>query len=325
MSTMQRLTLIGLYNHDSTLFDNLTLPEEYDKEVFIDSLMIEHGEKCVLYSNPEFMKYSIGAWGRKWSLELERIAQALQAEYNPIYNYDRYEEWTETDKPDVTTTRTHNDTDTRTNDNTDTQTLDNSTTRTHDNTDTQTLGNSTTRTHNDTDTRTNNNTDTQTNRYDVVTEQNIDGNVEHQVSADNSSSYQPESKDITNTGKTTVANDGTITDAHTGTITDAHTGTITDANTGTITDAHTGTITDANSGTITDAHTGTITDAHTGTITDHEEGTRANVEHDGHLFGNIGVTTSATMVTEVVAQRYRYNLYGTAARIFANELLIGIY
>lgn len=293
MSTMQRLTLIGLYNYDSTLFDGLTLPEEYDKSIFIDSLLMEHGEKCVLYSNPDFMKYSIGAWGRKWSMELERIAEALQAEYNPIYNYDRYEEWTETDKPDVTTTRTHNDTDTRTNDNTDTQTLDNSTTRTHD----------------DTDTRTNNNTDTQTNRYDVVTEQNVDGNAEHQVSADNSSSYQPESKDITNAGKTTVANDGTITDAHTGTITDAHTGTITDAN----------------SGTITDAHTGTITDAHTGTITDREAGTRSDVEHDGHLYGNIGVTTSAAMVSEVVAQRYRYNLYGTAARIFANELLIGIY
>jgi len=341
MSTMQRLTLIGLYNYDSTLFDGLTLPEEYDKNVFIDSLLLEHGEKCVLYSNPEFMKYSIGAWGRKWSMELERIAEALQAEYNPIYNYDRFEKWTETDKPDVTTTRTH--------DNTDTQTLNNSTTRTHDNTDTQTLDNSTTRTHNDTDTRTNdntdtttnNNTDTQTNRYDVVTEQNTDGNVEHQVSADNSSSYQPERKDITNNGKTTQSNDGTITnahtgtitDAHTGTITDAHTGTITDANSGTITDAHTGTITDANSGTITDAHTGTITDAnsgtitdaHTGTITDREAGTRANVEHDGHLYGNIGITTSAAMVSEVIAQRYRYNLYGTAARIFANELLIGIY
>ena len=261
MSTMQRLTLIGLYNYDSTLFDGLTLPEEYDKEVFIDSLLMEHGEKCVLYSNPDFMKYSIGAWGRKWSMELKRIAEALQAEYNPIHNYDRYEEWTETDKPDITTTRTH--------DNTDTQTLDNSTTRTHDN------------------------TDTQTNRYDVVTEQNVDGNAEHQVSADNSSSYQPESKDITNTGKTTVSNDGTITDAHTGTI--------------------------------TDANSGTITDAHTGTITDEEKGTRSDIEHDGHLYGNIGITTSVQMWTEELKARMQYNLYDTAARIFANELLIGIY
>lgn len=261
MSTMQRLTLIGIYDYDPTLFDGLTLPEGYDKQTFIDSLLLEHGEKCVLYSNPEFMKFSIGAWGRKWALELERIAQALRAEYDPIYNYDRHEEWTETDKPDVTTTRTHN------------------------NTDTQTLNNSTT--------RTNNNTDTQTNRYDVVTEQNVDGTAEHTVSADNSGTYQPESYDTTNAGKTTVSNDGTITDAHTGTITDA------------------------NSGTISDAHTGTITDA--------EKGTRSNVDHKGHIYGNIGVTTSAQMVTEVVQQRFKYNLYATACKLFANDLLIGIY
>ena len=129
------------------------------------------------------------------------------------------------------------------------------------------------------------------------------------MSADNSSSYQPESKDTSNSGKATQSNDGTITDAHTGTITDAHTGTITDAN----------------SGTISDAHTGTITDAHTGTISDREAGVRSDVTHSGHIQGNIGVTTSAQMVTEVVRQRFEVNLYGVATKIFANELLIGIY
>lgn len=245
MSTMQRLTLIGLYNYDSTLFDALTLPDGYNKETFINSLLLEHGEKCVLYSNPVFLKQAIALWGSKWQLELSRIYGALTAEYNPIYNYDRYEDWTETDKPDVTTTRTHNDT----------------------------------------DTRTNNNTDTQTNRYDVVTAQNVDGFNEHTVSADNSSVYQPESKDTSNSGKITQSNDGTITDAH----------------------------------------TGTITDAHTGTISDREAGTRSDVKHSGHIVGNIGVTTSAQMVSEVVRQRFEYNLYSIAGRLFANELLIGIY
>lgn len=281
MSTMQRLTLIGLYNYEQTfdrdLFSGLELPDHYDKPTFINALLLEHGEKCVMYSDPNFFKSAINIWSKKWALELSRIYDALIAEYNPIYNYDRYEDWTETDKPDVTTTRTHNDTDTRTNNNTDTQTLGNKLTRTH------------------------NNTDTQTNRYDIVTEQNVDGFNEHTVSADNSSSYQPESKDTSNSGKATQSNDGTITDAHTGTITDA------------------------NSGTITDAHTGTITDAHTGTISDREAGTRSDVKHSGHIQGNIGVTTSAQMVSEVVRQRFEMNLYGVATKLFANELLIGIY
>lgn len=93
MSTMQRLTLIGLYSYDNTLFDNLVLPEGYDKNTFIDTLLLEHGEKAVMYPELDFMKFSIGAVSRKWQLELERIYQALTAEYDPTWNYDRHEEY----------------------------------------------------------------------------------------------------------------------------------------------------------------------------------------------------------------------------------------
>lgn len=265
MSTMQRMTLVGLYNYENTfgrdLFRNLALPEGYDKTTFVNSLLLEHGEKCVLYTNPDFFVSAIGIWCGKWGLELERIYDALTEEYNPIWNYDRHDEWTETDKPDNLITRTHNNTDTQTN--------------------------------NNTDTTTNNNTDTTTNRYDVVTTQNIDSTSENQISADNSSSYQPDNKNISNAGKTTVANDGTITDAHTGTI--------------------------------TDAHTGTITDAHTGTITDSEKGTRSNIDHKAHMWGNIGVTTSSQLAESETLLRAKRNLYDIATRLFANELLIGIY
>lgn len=93
MSTSVRMTLIGLYNYDNTLFDNLTLPTGYDKDTYIESLLLEHGEKPVLYPDPEFMKFSIGAFSRKWALELKKIYEALTADYNPIENYDRQEKW----------------------------------------------------------------------------------------------------------------------------------------------------------------------------------------------------------------------------------------
>lgn len=233
MSTMQRLTLIGLYNYEQTfdrdLFSGLELPEHYDKPTFISVLLLEHGEKCVMYSDPNFFKSAINIWSKKWALELSRIYDALIAEYNPIYNYDRYEDWTETDKPDNTITRTHD------------------------------------------------NTDTTTNRYDIVTEQNVDSTSENTISADNASDYQPDNKNTSNAGKTTSSNDGTITDAHSGTITDV------------------------------------------------EKGVRSDVTHKGHIQGNIGVTTSAQMVSEVVRQRFEINLYGVATKLFANELLLGIY
>lgn len=229
MSTIQRLTLIGLYNFDSTLFDSLELPADYDKQTFIDSLLLEHGEKCILYSNPDFMKYSIGAWGRKWALELERIAQALKAEYDPIYNYDRYEEYTDNEGRKLTSTTNAG--------------------------------------HKATDSP----------DYDVIRETNDNAVTENQTSAYNSSSYQPESKTIVDGGKETATTKGKTQD-------------------------------------LAETSNSKTDDAET-----------RNFSHKAHLFGNIGVTTSASMVSEIIRQRFQYNLYGTAARIFANELLIGIY
>lgn len=100
MSTFARLTLIGLYNHDDTLFDKLTLPAAYDRQTFIDTVLLDQGEKRVAYSDPEFFKYAIGIWARKWAASLEKIALALEAEYNPIHNYDRHEEWSEHEEGD---------------------------------------------------------------------------------------------------------------------------------------------------------------------------------------------------------------------------------
>lgn len=91
MSTSARMTLIGMYNYDSTLFDGLTLPDGYDKSLFVNTLLLEHGEKCVLYPDVNFMKFSIGTMGQKWYHEFERIYQTLTEDYNPLYNFDRNE------------------------------------------------------------------------------------------------------------------------------------------------------------------------------------------------------------------------------------------
>ena len=229
MSTMQRLTLMGLYNYDSTLFDNLSLPDGYDKDTFIESLLLEHGEKCVLYSNFDFMRYSIGVWSRKWALELSRIYEALTAEYNPIYNYDRYEEYKDTEN--------------------------------------RTYKSESNAGHKATDNP----------NFNVVQDTNEDAVTEEQISADNSNEYQPEHKTIQNGGKTTAITSGT---------------------------------------------TQHLSETSNNTTND-EEG--RELSHDAHLYGNIGITTSAAMVTEVVEQRMKYNLYEVAGRLFANELLIGIY
>lgn len=90
-----KLTLIGMYNYDSTLFDLLTVPEGIDKATLIDSILLRSGEFEVLYPDMDFLKYSIGAWSRKWQPTFLRWMNVLSLEYDPIENYNRYEDWTD--------------------------------------------------------------------------------------------------------------------------------------------------------------------------------------------------------------------------------------
>lgn len=90
------MTLMGLYNYDTSLFEFLTLPEDIDKNILVDNILLRSGEFEVLYPDFDFLKYSIGAWARKWQPTFERWITALQIEYNPLENYDRKEDWTDT-------------------------------------------------------------------------------------------------------------------------------------------------------------------------------------------------------------------------------------
>ena len=89
------MTLIGLYNYDNNLFDLLTLPASLDKDTLVDNLLLRSGQFEVLYPDPDFMKFSIGAWSKTWQATFQRWVDALAIEYDPLENYDRREEWTD--------------------------------------------------------------------------------------------------------------------------------------------------------------------------------------------------------------------------------------
>lgn len=48
-------------------------------------------------------------------------------------------------------------------------------------------------------------------------------------------------------------------------------------------------------------------------------------EHDGHYFGNGGVTSSQALVREEISLREKYNLYHEACKLFSDDLLLYIY
>lgn len=111
------LTLIGLYNYDNTLFENLSFPTGIDTETATNVILAESGEFEVLYPDIDFLKSYIGVISKKWYRTFDKWYTALQLEYNPIYNYDRFENWTDTGTDTGTVNKTGSDTGTITTDN----------------------------------------------------------------------------------------------------------------------------------------------------------------------------------------------------------------
>ena len=91
-----KLTLIGLYNYDNTIFDLLNVPEGLTKDTLVNNILLRSSEFEVLYPDPDFMKSAIGDFSNAWQPTFERWVNALALEYNPLENYDRKEDWTDT-------------------------------------------------------------------------------------------------------------------------------------------------------------------------------------------------------------------------------------
>lgn len=323
MSTA-KISLIGLTKFDSSLFDDLHLPDGIDKDLFINSLLLKGGEFEVLYPEPDFMRFSIGVWGRKWYRTFAEWLKGTRAEWNPIYNYDRYEESADSNSKTFGNKTTADYSDNRTADLTDKRTADLTDKRTADLTDKRTADLTDKRTADLKDERTANLTDEQTLDNSDTTTQTESAKTEHEVSAYDSSSYVPSSRDTVNNGTTQTTHNGTITGNHTGTDTTAYTGTDTNTQTGTDTTAHTGTDTTAHTGTDTTAHTGTDNIRHTGTLSDTAGNESGNANHNAHIYGNIGVTQSSDMLKSFydIAE---WSLYDHMSDVFVRELLIPVY
>lgn len=93
MSHITKMTILGMYEYDEHLFDDLVLPMGLNKDIFINTVMLNYGEKPTLYTSVSFMRTAIEMWGIKWFDSISRIARALSEEYNPIHNFDRHEDY----------------------------------------------------------------------------------------------------------------------------------------------------------------------------------------------------------------------------------------
>ena len=97
------LSILAIYEHDSTIFDHLELPtsaelntraelispiEELDKDLLIGNICTELAELSLVYSDPDVLKKMIDIWSRLNHRVWLQLWETLLYKYNPIWNKD---------------------------------------------------------------------------------------------------------------------------------------------------------------------------------------------------------------------------------------------
>ena len=232
-----RLTLIGLSNYDETLFNALTFPDGIDRETALMAILNRCGEMPLYYTNLITVKDMISMWSKKWREPIARMIKALDAEYNPIHNYDRIEDWNDSGSRSESADKTG--------------------------------------TARDTINRTQN-----TERADSASGSNTD-TTEDTVSAFNVDDYQP-SKKTSGEGSDSRTSEGSeeVTEDTTQSTATSEKNIVAESN---------------------------------------------NSTHAGHVYGNIGVMTTMSMIREEIGLRENVNIYDVIAELFCKEFCIPVY
>lgn len=89
------MSILGLYRYDDSIFDTLETPFD-DNADLINAILLECAELEILYPDSDFMKWAIGAWSKVENVTWKKIYATESLEYNPIENYDRFEEISDT-------------------------------------------------------------------------------------------------------------------------------------------------------------------------------------------------------------------------------------
>lgn len=88
---MAKLSILGLYNFDNTIFNGFMLPSGLNLETLKALIFSEASELEILYPQPDIFKAVLDAWSQSMVSNWFRIITALNSDYSPIENYKRTE------------------------------------------------------------------------------------------------------------------------------------------------------------------------------------------------------------------------------------------
>lgn len=86
------ISVLGMWQFNNALFDKFAVPAQIDKQDVVDTILLECAELPVVYTNWDVLQGSIGLLSKRRLHAWERMATALFEDYNPLHNFDRYED-----------------------------------------------------------------------------------------------------------------------------------------------------------------------------------------------------------------------------------------
>lgn len=89
---------------DDNLFEGMILPEGMDNSTLVDLIVMYAGDLYPYYQVPDQIRKLSANWYHRKLHNFTLMYNALMKEYDPLYNYDRIEQSTET--PDITRVET---------------------------------------------------------------------------------------------------------------------------------------------------------------------------------------------------------------------------
>lgn len=86
-----------------SIFSLLQLPAGINKETVTNNILLESMDFEAVYTDPDFLRDAIYIWGKTNYHTFEKWYAAQKVKYDPLNNYDRYEEWTDKGTDNKTT------------------------------------------------------------------------------------------------------------------------------------------------------------------------------------------------------------------------------
>ena len=104
------LSLLGIYRWDPSILEDLKIPAGVDRASVESELLLQCAEVEVIYPEPATLKMAIGFWSTSMLPIWEKMYATTVLEYDPISNYDRHEEWTDSRETSGTASSSGNST-----------------------------------------------------------------------------------------------------------------------------------------------------------------------------------------------------------------------